>query len=232
MKLLFIQSDPFAWIGKMSVSAVLKQAGHDCGILIEPAEKDLMRSIKEANPEIIAFSATTGVHTWALEKAREIKRKFNIPILFGGPHATFFPEIIENKNIDFACIGEAEEAIVELLNALEEEKDTSKIKNIWSKTGEIIHKNPIRPLIQNLDELPFPDRSLYYKRYPFLKNQNSRDFIFMRGCPYQCSFCYNHSLQKMYKNNGKYIRFKNVDKAIEELLEVKQKWGLGSAYAF
>jgi len=232
MKLLFIQSDPFAWIGKMSISAVLKQAGHKCGILIEPAEKNLIKSIRKANPDIIAFSATTGVHTWALAKAKQIKANFNIPILFGGPHATFFPEIIKDKNIDFVCIGEGEEAILELLNKLEKKQSTTRIKNIWTKKADKIYKNPIRPLIQDLDKLPFPDRSLYYKRYPFLRNQNSRDFIFMRGCPYQCSFCYNHSLQKMYKNKGKYIRFKSVDKAIQELLEVKQKYGLGSAMMF
>ncbi|MDP6785346.1 MAG: hypothetical protein QGG44_07730, partial [Alphaproteobacteria bacterium] len=66
MKLLFVQSDPFAWTGKMYISAVLKKAGHQCDVVIEPAEKDLIKSIKDISPNIVAFSATTGVHHWAL----------------------------------------------------------------------------------------------------------------------------------------------------------------------
>lgn len=232
MKLLFIQSDPFAWIGKMSISAVLKQAGHECGLLIEPAEKDLMEAVKTEKPDMVAFSATTGVHLWALQRAEEIKEKFGLPVIFGGPHATYFPEIIENKGVDIVCVGEGEGAIVELFDMLQNREDITQIKNLWVKKDAVIYKNEIRPLIQELDALPYPDRSLYYGRYDFLENQNSREFILMRGCPYQCSFCYNHSLQKMYSGSGAYVRYKTVEKAIEEILDVKNKWGLGSAMIF
>ena len=191
MKLLFIQSDPFAWTGKMSISAVLKEAGHDCDVLIEPAEKNLMESIKKVRPDIVAFSATTGVHTWALAKAKEIKENFNVLTLLAGSHATYFPQALEDENLDFICIGEGEEAIVELLNNLEKNEDVTNIKNIWAKKDNKIYQNPIRPLIQDLDALPFPDRGLYYKRYSFLRDQQSRDFVFMRGCPFPCAFCYN-----------------------------------------
>jgi anaerobic magnesium-protoporphyrin IX monomethyl ester cyclase len=232
MKLLFIQSDPFAWIGKMSISAVLKQAGHECKLLIEPAEKNLMKAISSENPDIVAFSATTGTHIWALERAKEIKEKLGLPVLFGGPHATYFPEIVENKNVDIVCIGEGEYAVKELFDKIKNKEDITKIKNLWVKKDDKIYKNEIRPLIQELDSLPFPDRSLYYEKYDFLKNQNSREFIIMRGCPYQCSFCYNHSLQKMYHGKGNYVRYKNVNRAIEEIIDVKNEWGLGSAMFF
>lgn len=232
MKLLFIQSDPFAWIGKMSISAVLKQAGHECGLLIEPAEKNLIQVIKAENPDIVAFSATTGTHIWALEMAKEIKEKLGLTIIFGGPHATYFPETIEDKNVDIVCLGEGEYAVLELLDKLKNKEDITKIKNLWVKKDNKVYKNGMRPLIQKLDSLPFPDRFLYYDKYDFLKNQNSREFILMRGCPYKCSFCYNHSLQKMYIDKGEYVRYKNVNRAIEEVLDVKNKWGLGSAMFF
>jgi len=232
MKILFIQSDPFAWIGKMSISAVLKKEGHKCDILIEPAEKKLIESIKKISPDIVAFSITTGTHMWVLEKAKEVKEKLNLPILFGGPHATFFPEIIKDRSVDVVCRGESEYAILELLNSLEEGKEIKRIKNLWVKEGNKIYKNKLRALIQNLDSLPFPDRSLYYNRYEFLRSQKSRDFILMRGCPYNCSFCYNHSLKKLYAQKGKYTRYKSVNRAIEEILDVKKRWGLGSAMFF
>jgi len=232
MKLLFIQSDPFAWVGKMSISAVLKQAGHECEILIEPAEKNLIRAVEKEKPDIVGFSAMTGNYNWFLEKAKEIKEKLGLTIIFGGPHATYFPEIINDKNVDVVCMGEAEYAVLELLDKLETKKDITKIKNLWVKKDNEIYKNELRPLIQDLNSLPFPDRSLYYKRYDFLKNQNSREFILMRGCPYHCSFCYNHSLQKMYFQKGSYVRYKTVEMAIKELLDVKNKWGLGSVMLF
>jgi len=232
MKLLFIQSDPFAWTGKMSISAVLKKAGHDCDVLIEPAEKNLIESIKKVEPDIIAFSATTGVHMWVLAKAKEIKENFNVPILLAGSHATYFPQILGDENLDFICVGEGEEAIVELLDNLEKNKDVTNIQNIWAKKDNKIYQNPIRPLIQDLDSLPFPDRGLYYKRYSFLRDQHSRDFVFMRGCPFPCAFCYNHSMKKLYAGKGNYVRFRSVESVIGELLDVKNNWGLGSAMLF
>lgn len=232
MKLLFIQSDPFAWTGKMSISAVLKEGGHDCDVLIEAAEKDIIQSIKEINPDIVSFSATTGAHVSALEKAKEVKEKLGLTILFGGPHATYFPEVVEHDCIDIVCRGESEHALLELMDKLEKGQDITDIQNLWVKSNGKIYRNDIRPLIEDLDSLPFPDRGLYYNRYDFLKDQRSREFILMRGCPYRCSFCYNHSLRKLYNKKGKYTRYKSVERAIEELLDVKKKWGLESAMIF
>jgi radical SAM superfamily enzyme YgiQ (UPF0313 family) len=231
MKLLFIQSDPFTWTGKMSISAVLKKAGHDCDLLIEPAEKNLIESIKKINPDIIGISATTGAHLWALEKAKEIKEQLKLPVIFGGAHATFFPEVINDKNVDIICRGEGEYPTLELLDCMAQKKDITKIKNLWVKEGGKIHKNEIMPLIQDLDSLPFPDREIYYK-YDFLRSQKSKDFIFMRGCPYNCSFCYNHSFRKLHGEKEKYVRYKSVNRAIEEILYVKNKWGMKNMMTF
>jgi len=232
MKLLFVQSDPFAWTGKMYISAVLKKAGHQCDVVIEPAEKDLIKSIKDISPNIVAFSATTGVHHWALEKAKEIKEKLNLPILFGGPHATYHPQMIWEDCVDFVCRGEAEESVLELMDKLERKEDITKIKNFWIKSNGKIYKNDFRELNGDLDTLPFPDRGLYYNKYEFLRNQKSREFIFQRGCPYLCSFCYAPSLQKLVKHKGKYTRYMSVDRVIAELVDVKEKWGMESAMIF
>ena len=232
MKLLFIQSDPFAWTGKMYLSAILKEANHECEILIEPAEKDLITSIKNVSPDVVAFSPTTGVHHWALDRAREIKKKLNSTILFGGHHVTYYPQVIEHDFIDIVCIGESEQAILELFDKLKRKEDITNIKNLWVKKNGKVYKNDTRPLFDDLDSLPFPDRSLYYDRYDFLRNQKSREFIFQRGCPYKCSFCYAHALKNLYSGKGKYTRYKSVDRVINELLDVKEKWGMESAMIF
>lgn len=74
------------------------------------------------SPDIIGFSCTTGEHNWVLEVAKKIKKVMDIPIILGGPHPTFFPEIINDSNIDIICIGEGEHATLELLNKMEKKK--------------------------------------------------------------------------------------------------------------
>lgn len=93
------------------------------------------------------------------------------------------------------------------------------------KKNNKIFKNSLRPFIQNLDELPYPDRKIYYK-YKFLRELNLKNFISGRGCPYNCTFCFNHALKQIYNNKGTYIRKRSVDNLIKEILEVKEKYGM------
>ncbi|MFH1257083.1 MAG: radical SAM protein [Candidatus Diapherotrites archaeon] len=226
MKLVFLQSDPFTKVGVMTISAVLKAAGHETGLFIDSAEKNIVESALNAKPDVVAFSGASGAHHWDFAKAREIKEKApKVKVLFGGPHATYYPEIIEEKFIDFVCVGEGEYAIRELLDALEKGKDASKIKNIWVKKGKKVFRNPLRKLVEDLDLLPFPDRDLYYK-YDFLKKQPKKDFLFSRGCPYQCTFCFNQDYKRIYEGRGKYVRFVSPMKAIEEIKAARDAYGL------
>ena len=102
-----------------------------------------------------------------LKQCRKIKKKFRIPVILGGVHPTICPEIIHEESIDVVCRGEGEYAFLELLNNMEKGKDITKIKNMWVKKGNQIYKNDMRSLIENLDELPFPDRDIYYKKYSY-----------------------------------------------------------------
>ena len=147
MKILFIQQDVFKCLGTMILSAILKKNGYKCDILIDTLEKDLMEKIKSINPDIIGFSIVAARWSWMKVLAKKIKSEFKMPILIGGPHPTFFPEIINEDFIDIICIGEGEYAILELLNKLKKGEDITKIKNLWIKEKTKIYKNPIRDLI-------------------------------------------------------------------------------------
>src|SRR3989339_903008 len=92
---------------------------------------------------------------------------------------------------------------------------------------ETINKE-LRCLIEDLDSLPSPDRDIYYK-YSFLGKSSVKQFLTGRGCPYDCTFCSNHLLSKMYKGKGKYIRRVSPKKIIEEMKAVRQKWGFRTA---
>jgi len=220
-KVLFIQDMLFEFIGPMQISALLKKEGHECDLLILDEEKDIIKKVKKINPDIIAFSVMTGSHRILLDFASKIKKEMNVLTVFGGPHATFYNDLIEEDGVDIICIGEGEYPILDLCNNLK--KDITKIDNLWIKKDGKIIKNKIRPLIDNLNELPFPDRNIYYKRYKYLKILPTKKFMTGRGCPYNCSFCFNHELKKIYAGNGRYVRKRKVDNVIEEILILKKQ---------
>jgi len=230
MKVLFIQNFLQAYYGIMSISAVLKKAGHQTEVHIVDKEEDLIKVIKKSAPDIIAFSCTTAMYPIALKQSVKIKNKYSIPIIFGGIHPTICPDIINEKSIDIICRGEGEYAFLDLLNDLEKGQEINKIKNLWVKKNKKIYKNEMRNLIEDLDELPFPDRDIYYKKYPYLRNQSTKVFFLGRGCPYNCSFCINKTYMTLYKGKGKYIRRRSINKIIQEILDVKKKYGLKAIY--
>jgi radical SAM superfamily enzyme YgiQ (UPF0313 family) len=181
-----------------------------------------MLVIREEKPDIIGFSCMTGIHSDAVKIADSIKRVYpGIPIILGGPHPTFFPEIIEESCIDIVCRGEGEEVIGEIMDALNEgwEDGSKKIrlfKNLHVKiNGEII-KNPQRPLIDPLDNLPMLDWSCYKNTIILTA---SPVVLPIRGCPYNCTYCFNDGYKTLHKGLGKTIRALSAERAVEEIKE-------------
>lgn len=227
MKILFVQNVWIEFLGTMSISSILKENGHECDLIIENNPKKIAKYVNESHPDIVGFYCMTGMHNWVIKVAKEIKKSSDIPIILGGPHSTFSPEIINEQSIDIICRGEGEYAVLELLNGMSRGEDITKIKNLWVKKNGKIYENEMRPLIADLDELPFPDRDLYYK-YSFLRKSTVKFFMTGRGCPFNCTFCFNHHLRKLYQNKGNYIRKRSVDNVIKEIKIVKEKFGIST----
>jgi radical SAM superfamily enzyme YgiQ (UPF0313 family) len=210
-------------IGIASISACLKKAGHKTSLLcIWKFEEDKVEEkIKNFNPKLIAFSTVSDQFELTKEIVKFIHANHKIPIIIGGTHAMVAPEeCIELDGVIGVCIGEGEEAIVELANYIEKEEDYSKVRNFWIKKDGKIIKNPQRPLIKDLDALPFPDRELF-KGY--IDTSNEIEFMGARGCPYQCSYCINKVLQNSYGIAG-FVRYRSVDNLIKEIKEVLSKY--------
>lgn len=189
----------------------------------------LLNKIKSENPDLIGISILSFNYIQALKIARLIKKYFNIKIIFGGVHAILSPEeIINNKEVDIVCIGEGEEILGELLN---KNLKCRGIKGILYKEGKKIIKNKPRKLIENLDNLPFPDWNDFDLKKYFLINNNHLPIMASRGCPYGCTYCSNHALKK--KLVGKYVRFRSVDNVLNEIdLRIKQYYDRGMKYLF
>lgn len=229
MKILFFLQELqfFERMGIMSISAVLKKNGHQVNLL-KTQNLDFNQIIKrtqEYSPDILAYSVMTGEHNYYLNLNKKLKKRFKKTLsIFGGPHPTFYPEMIQKSGVDIVCLGEGEDAMLELTEKLANGQSIDKIRNLWIKKGKRIIKNPLRPLIENLDNLPFPDREIIYENSPEVREYKSKLFFSGRGCPFQCTYCFNHKYNDLYKNNGKIVRFRSVDNFITEILEVKKKY--------
>lgn len=227
MKIAFIQKSPFPQPGVMSLSAIAKSNGFETELFISDLEKRLTARIVKFIPDLVGITLYSGEHPWAVKLCSELE-KFNIPVVLGGPHPTYYPEIIEKKPVHIICRGEGEGAFLDLALAIRTKGEIKNIPNLWVKQNRRIYRNPVRNLIENLDDLPEPDREIYYDKYPFLGKISVKQFLSGRGCPYRCTFCSNHLLKKIYKDKGRYLRRREPKKVIEEITKVKEKYGLST----
>ncbi len=228
MKIVFLQEDSFVKVAVEQLSALLKSKGHTCDLFIESGEKKFIESAAKSAADLFAFSCTTGGETWVEETSEKLKSICRTPIIVGGPHPTFFPQMIKSPYIDFICRGEGEEAIIELLETMDQPEKLKTIRNIWSKDpSDRIVKTEIRPFFEDLDQLPFPDFEIYTK-YDYMTPYNLDMFPVMtgRGCPFTCSYCFNQAYRDLYRKKGRYLRKRSPEVMIAELVHAKKKWGI------
>ena len=215
-------SGGFVTFGPMWLSAVLKKDGHQttiAGVDYDEVEKTFL----EFKPDIVAYTTFSGGQNTFLDWNRRLKSKFNFYAMFGGPHVTFTPEMIEKDGVDGICRGEGFDAMPDFIKKLENGEDITNVKNWWVKVDGKIYKNEQRHLIKNLDTLPPPDRSLY-NRYKDYQLARTATVMTSQGCPFNCSYCHNHQLHKMLLKGDAVFRQRSVDKVIEELKELKRDY--------
>jgi anaerobic magnesium-protoporphyrin IX monomethyl ester cyclase len=221
-RIVFVQNIWYEYLGVMYISAMLKKHGHFTDVVIADKSKDIIRELKSIRPDIVAFPCLTSAYQWNLSIAKDIKKDLSCLILFGGIHPTASPEIIVEPGIDVVCRGEGEYPVLELAEAISGKASITGIRNLWVKENGRIYKNELRPLIQDLDELPFPDRDLYLK-HDFFKHQEIWHFIAGRGCPFDCTYCHNNVGKEIYKGLGQYVRQRKTEFILREINEFKRK---------
>jgi radical SAM superfamily enzyme YgiQ (UPF0313 family) len=209
------------------LSSVLKQAGHETSLIYlqkEPIRDEFVGEIQARQPDLVAFSSTTHQHRFVEQCAAWLKEaQPGLFLVSGGTHPTLVPEqVIANENLDAVCVGEGEYALLDLVNALMTGRSALHILNLWARdraSGEIV-RNAMRPLVTNLDVLPFSDRELFGYAEILAQNDGQADVMAGRGCPYNCSYCCNPALKKRYKDLGKYVRFRGVSNLLAEIRQL------------
>ena len=143
MKILFVVFDYLATpLGVLYLSKIARNAGHqvDVGAI---HLSSFMKDAIEYKPDIVAYSLITGAHQQFLDVNRKLKEHIDFLGIFGGPHCTFFPDVINEKGVDAISRGESEEAFAEFISAVEEGKSPDNISNWWiKKNGNIIQNYP------------------------------------------------------------------------------------------
>lgn len=239
MNISLISTDDFTGsLGIRSISAFLKKRGHNVKLVfMVPRERNeyslplLSAKVLERLADLVADSGIIGITSMSFEAetcARIINhlKTLNKPIVWGGIHATSCPQECI-KHADAVCIGEGEEAFCELVEAIEKKQDYTDIRNFWfRKNGQII-KNPVRPLLQDLDSLPTPDynpQSHFIREGHALVNagpwyrRNIRVLVnSTRGCPNTCTYCINSFLKGLYLGQGRFMRSRSIGTIIDEL---------------
>lgn len=215
----------------MALSASLKKAGHETSLIFfqnDPLNKDrILKELEKESPDFIAFSFMSCVKEHYIGLADYIKQHMDIPIIIGGPAATFDKELNNIKAFDAICIGEGDLSVINFTNQYNHGKNSSPLHNfaIKTETGEQL-KGDLLDLIDPLDQLPFPDRKIIYDKDDFLRNSKVKMFMSGRGCPYQCTYCFNHKYNIMYRGKGRVIRHKSVEYFLEEINRIKSEYPL------
>jgi len=193
----------------------------------------------------VAVSLMTNYFDRVAQLCEFLRERTGVPVVLGGIHATLMPRECA-EFADYVCIGEGEGAIVDIARAISGGKDASCVANVCGiKDGEFF-QNSLRPLIANMDDIPFPDYSLdddyvliddKLKRMdlsllerlmstaaPGKKTAQEKPYyitMMTRGCRYACTYCCNRTLLRLYGGRA-FVRRRSVENVIEELMWVRK----------
>jgi len=210
-------------LGTLYVASSLLQAGHDVKFLngaFMPHD-DIMASLSGYNPDVVGIYSTTFGWNKALATASAIKKVLpDIFITVGGPYPVALQEkcLDDSIDIDAVVTGEGEITLVEMIERLEKGQSLDGVQGIAYRDDRGIRKNPARPLITDVDSIPFPARELLgdamdyvpppatYKRRPVAVIMTAR------GCNRRCIFCFQIDKDRKYG-----VRYRSVENVMQEI---------------
>jgi anaerobic magnesium-protoporphyrin IX monomethyl ester cyclase len=235
-------------LGISQLSAILKKNGHETNVAFAAQlfndrfnlqfpsiakyfddTKDAIQTIKDTNPDVVAFGALTSTFQWGLEVCRAAKAfNPNIKVIFGGVHPSAVPDLVLSKpEVDFVVVGEGDVAFPIILEQIQKNDYQTPIINTRYKTPEgNIVQGKQGGFIQDLDSLPIPDKTIWED---YVRIGDIYLIMATRGCPYRCSFCFNNFFAKLPEDKetaGKYVRLRSVEHVINELKQAKSRYNI------
>ena len=190
--------------------------------LLDPQPEETAARVAATHPDVVAFTSYSVTHAWSVEVARAVKRRCDVPIVFGGPHVSAAPErAIREPSIDAVVEGEGEGALVDLLECADGARFTrTDVPNCTFAVDGVVVRNPVRPLLSDLDQLPWADKRGFYAAVPAFEHELY--VVSRRGCPFRCSFCEYSTFPRQYPGE-KPVRRRSVSHLIAELAHWKAR---------
>ncbi len=215
-------------------TAVLTRAGHTARLLdavaLEIDHDQALNDVVAFKPDLVILETSTPSLACDLKFARDLADRGIERIIYSGPHATARPADVLDGSPGIAVLrGEYEETAAELIGTLENRKSLSDVRGIAWKDGSTIRINPDRPLIEDPDSLPYPERdSLPMNRYtdPACKKFPNVSILTSRGCPHRCVFC----LESTVFYHSPSFRKRCPDRVVDEMLYVTERFGAREVY--
>jgi anaerobic magnesium-protoporphyrin IX monomethyl ester cyclase len=227
----------FPPIGIMSLSSVVKRAGHEC-IMFDQANPEtpnevIIEEIKKRKPGLVGLSfLSTTSYPYAKILARAIRAADSkVKLAFGGVFASLNSRLVKMQcpEVDFVCRGDGEQLLLDLIERMDDPSTVASLT--WAKDGKVMD-NPNRPPERNLDQWPFPDRESlkldFVESMPLdvpavLSMERFTTMQTSRGCPWSCVFC-----DIPIFNEGKW-RSRSPQHVVDEFKQL-QAQGYGSVY--
>jgi radical SAM superfamily enzyme YgiQ (UPF0313 family) len=204
LKVLFVYTniDGFHFdnyhFGLATLVSVTKNLGHNTKVEILTKRKhytNFEKTINEFQPDIIGFSSVSSQYVFVRDLAKIAKDVLpKVIIIAGGVHPTLSPDsLLETDHIDGFLRGECEVALEDFLDRVSNGLSYKETDNFaYVNDGKVVC-NKLKPLVNDLDTLPFPDKEIYPYFENSIKPTTSAPFFFTRGCPYTCTYCLNQS---------------------------------------
>jgi magnesium-protoporphyrin IX monomethyl ester (oxidative) cyclase len=220
--------NPAPPLGLGYLAAMLERRGCEVRIIdaaapyAECSLKELVDAAEQFEPDLIGLTVTITFSRHAYALISELKKRLEVPIVAGGPHVTLMPGEALEAGADIVAIGEGEQTLPEIMEAIINGRDLGSIQGIAYTDAEGKHNfNEARPPVENLDELPFPARHLFQRdHYVRTESELARygNIITSRGCPFECTYCSSKAF-------GRNVRFRSPENVVAEIEDIINRWG-------
>jgi radical SAM superfamily enzyme YgiQ (UPF0313 family) len=200
-----------------------------------PPEIDLRKKIKDFMPDLLAVSCSETTFARGLKLIQKT-RDLGVRNIFGGVFPTFAPQlVIKHLDVDMLCVGEGENALIDLANKMSKNEDFNDVTNLWIRMSDgSIKKNVITKPV-DINKIPaITDIGLFgEKRFYRPMGGKIRRLLPVethRGCPYTCAFCNSPSQNRLYAGKGNFFRKKNMSLNKEEIENHIKLWKVEYIY--
>ncbi len=209
-------------LGLECVAAALEEDGHECLIVdlrLDSNERG-MAKLDAFEPQMVGVQCNfTTERNRTIKLTRQIRQRFpGAFVVVGGHDASRDPEWFTDPSIDAITVGDGEEVVSALVEALEKHGDLKRAPGLFVNTDDGLHPTGPAPARRNIDELPLPARHLIKEYAPHYYINFRKPLALMetaRGCPFKCNFC---SVWKFHESS---FREKSPERVVEELGQIE-----------